>query len=155
MKTLLTRSTLVAVGTMGVLSLSMVCAMSACSKSDHDADTGTSGATPPAQQPRRGVTNAQPVSESTTVERIASKRCDHEMGCNDVGNGKKYPSYTACMDAYRGTVAAEVNGYACPKGVDQTKLDACLSAIGSADCKAPFLAMQRIDACRSADVCQK
>ena len=106
-----------------------------------------------------GATNPQPRSnyaDASVVDRLSSARCDREQFCSNVGDGRKYASRRVCMDQLHGTVANDLNSYQCPRGIDGTAVQECLSAIASEECGAhPVEAITRMEKCRTGAMCMK
>jgi hypothetical protein len=87
------------------------------------------------------------------VDRLASARCDQEQGCNNIGPGAKYASRSVCMEQIHGSIANDLNGYKCPRGLDSVGVDRCMAAIKSEECNHPFDTLTRYDKCRTGALC--
>jgi hypothetical protein len=92
-------------------------------------------------------------SVHSALSRIVSARCDREERCNNVGTGKDYDTRTACTSKIEGKTESDLNTKDCDKGIDQTKLDACISKIHEEECGNPIDSISRIAACRTGEVC--
>jgi hypothetical protein len=101
-----------------------------------------------------GVTSAQ-TADSAIVSKLAAARCDREQTCDDVGAGKKYVSRDVCMDQMRGSLANDLNAYDCPRGIDESQLDRCMTAIRSEECSHPLDTLSRMEKCRTGALCMK
>jgi hypothetical protein len=101
-----------------------------------------------------GVTSPQ-TADSSVVEDLANARCDREQSCNNVGDGRHYASRDVCMNQVRGDLGNELNTHDCPRGIDQSKLDACKSAIKAEACDHPLDTLSRMDKCRTGALCLK
>ncbi len=132
------------------LSLTGAGLLAACAGSNQEtAARGTSA------EPQTGVTNAQNGADSAVVDRLATARCDREQTCNNIGAAAKYASRDVCMNQMRGSLANDLNGYNCPRGIDRAQLDSCMSSIKSEECSHPLDTLSRIDKCRTTALCMK
>jgi len=101
-----------------------------------------------------GVTSAQR-ADSAVVAKLAAARCDREQSCKNVGASQKYASHEVCMDQMRGSLANDLNAYECPRGIDESRLDACMNAIRNEDCGHPLDTLSRMEKCRTGALCMK
>jgi hypothetical protein len=100
------------------------------------------------------LTMAQSV-DATVVERLTAARCDQEQSCKNIGPGAKYVSRSVCSEQIRGSIANDLNGYDCPRGINSDALNRCIEAIKSEECSHPFDTLARRDKCRTAGLCMK
>jgi hypothetical protein len=101
-----------------------------------------------------GVSSAQR-ADSAIVGQLAGARCDREQRCNNVGAGQKYASQNVCMDQMHGSLANDLNTYECPRGIDESQLDRCMTAIRSEECSHPLDTIARMEKCRTGALCMK
>jgi hypothetical protein len=94
-------------------------------------------------------------TDMAVVDRLAAARCDQEATCKNIGPGAKYDSRKVCVDALRGSIGNDLNGYNCPRGLDRDAIDRCMAAIQSEECSHPFDTLTRFDKCRTGAVCMK
>lgn len=109
----------------------------------------------PGTQAPMGVTSQQNQADQRVVEQLASARCDREQNCKNIGNGQKYASREACMEQNRGSSTNDLNAYDCPRGIDATALDKCLSTIRKASCGLSLDNISLESDCRSGALCMK
>jgi len=123
----------------------------ACGGSNGPAVTGS------AAVPERpvGATNAQKTADANIVTQLATARCERERACNNVGPGDKYASREVCMDQMRGSLANDLNGYDCPRGIDRDALERCTAAIGVEECNHPLDTLSRMEKCRTGALCMR
>jgi hypothetical protein len=100
------------------------------------------------------VTSAQSV-DATVVGSLTAARCDQEQSCKNIGPGAKYASRSVCTEQIRGSIANDLNGYDCPRGIDSDALARCIEAIKSEECSHPFDTLTRQDKCRTSGLCMK
>jgi hypothetical protein len=158
-------STLVRISlAMGLMGLG---ALGACERSDRDDRSGTY-ATPSStpytpyetrgtevqtrSETARGGGPAAAVSDAAQIS-IASTRCEREMRCNNIGQGKRWATHSACVADIRASQADELNAQECPGGINAKELTECLQEIRNNDCNNPLDNLGRIMACRSSDLC--
>lgn len=91
---------------------------------------------------------------SAAVESITAARCDREQRCNNIGSGKKYDSRDSCVTNVRADWQGELSSLECPRGIEQTKLDACLDRLRTDGCANPVETLGRVAACRHAELCR-
>jgi len=101
------------------------------------------------------VTSAQRNVDARVVDRLTAARCDQEEACKNIGPGAKYVSRDVCADQVRGSIANDLNGYNCPRGIDSEALDRCMAALKSEECNHPFDTLTRYDNCRTGALCMK
>ena len=106
---------------------------------------------PPPQAP--GTTSMQPVDTDSAVRRIAASRCKHASACNEIGGSKNFASMRACMDKTRSDAEDDLRPASCPRGVESTRLQACLSAIETEACSGLGSGLTRGMACKTSELC--
>jgi hypothetical protein len=102
-----------------------------------------------------GATNAQKTTDANIVTQLAAARCERERTCKNVGPGDKYASREVCMDQTRGSLANDLNGYDCPRGIDRDALERCTAAIRIEECNHPLDTLSRMEKCRTAALCMR
>jgi hypothetical protein len=129
------------------LSLTTMGALFACGASNQGSPvTGSSTQTE--------LTSAQSV-DAAVVDRLSAARCDQEQSCKNIGPGEKYVSRSVCTEQIRGSIANDLNGFACPRGINSDALNRCIEAIKSEECSHPFDTLTRQDKCRTGGLCMK
>jgi hypothetical protein len=135
-------------------SMSATMALFACEHDDQTPVANPAASVP--AEPHQGATNAQaPNVDSAIVEQLSTARCDREQTCNNVGGGQKFASRDVCMNQMRGSLANDLNGYNCPRGIAQEQLQECMSAIRGERCDHPLDTIARLDRCRTGELCMK
>lgn len=87
------------------------------------------------------------------VDALARARCDRELRCGNIANGKQYLTTDQCLTSVATEWREDLNRYECPGGFDQKDLDECMREIKNEDCRNPFDRLERIIACRASDIC--
>jgi hypothetical protein len=87
-------------------------------------------------------------------ESLAKARCEREQRCNDVGADRKYSSSDDCLTRVRADWKDDLNAHECPGGVNQVRLDECLTAVRQEECGHPFSTLDRVATCRSGAMCE-
>jgi len=90
---------------------------------------------------------------ASAVEAIAQRRCDSALRCGQIGAGKRYNRKPDCVFQSRAEWAKEMNAVACPRGVDEARLDACLHELEAENC-ADVDAVRRRPDCLASVMCQ-
>lgn len=76
---------------------------------------------------------SSPATRSSSVEAIATARCDREAHCDNLGDHGVYASRDACLNEVRAQVHFDMTE-TCPSGMNRTKVAACLNQIASVGC---------------------
>ena len=95
----------------------------------------------------------QPIDTETAAHRLATAECKHASACNEIGGDRNYASMEACMSKNRGEAQDNLRASNCPRGVDSTRLDNCLSSVASEACSGIGSGLNRFMACRTSEVC--
>ncbi len=91
---------------------------------------------------------------SAALASIASARCDREIKCKNVGPNAKYKSRGDCMAQMEKDKRDDFSVKSCP-AVNQKKLGDCLQELREERCGSPFDAFNRLELCRSGNLCVK
>ncbi len=100
-----------------------------------------------------GATNVQPLNAEMAAPRIAQARCAHALSCNEVGGSRSYASMDACVSKNRGDAENALCSSDCPRGVDPTRLDSCISAMNAEACSGIGSGFSRSLACKTGALC--
>ena len=85
--------------------------------------------------------------------RLADELCSRAAACSQIGDGARYRTEEACM-ADQGTKApAQISSWTCTPGQTQAGFEECLAAIRSERCETDLPRIDRLVACRTAQVC--
>lgn len=112
----------------------------------------------PNEQDKSGtttLTGAGWLSNDDAVERIGAARCAREVSCSNIGPDKHFANGEQCLREVRSEMYAELNGSACPNGIDNKELDTCLDAIRGESCTNPIDMIGRSTRCRTGTLCLK
>jgi uncharacterized protein DUF6184 len=85
---------------------------------------------------------------------LAEARCEREERCNDIGSDRKYSSKDDCVARVRADWKGDLNAQECRAGVNQVRLDECLTALRQEECGHPFDTLDRVATCRSGAMCE-
>jgi hypothetical protein len=106
---------------------------------------------PPPSSP--GVTSAQRVETSTAVSRLVDAQCRHADACNEIGGNRTYATKDACLSEARGKAENNLRTADCPRGVDSTRLNACITEIKAEACSGVGSGFSRSMACGTGTLC--
>lgn len=123
----------------------------ACDKNDTDRTTTTTGAV-------RTTTATSPVTlpadpNDDAIDRITAARCRHELGCNTVGAGTRWPDDAACRRETRQNMQADMQRSECHV-VLTDKVQSCIDSIRNEACGSVLDAIGRVSACRKNNLCE-
>jgi hypothetical protein len=124
----------------GALALGLVTVVVACASSG-----------PPPANP--GVTSAQRVDSQTAAYKVADATCRHAQACNEIGGSRTYATKTACLDQNKGKSLNDLRTSECPRGVDSTRLEACVTAIAAEACSGMGSGFSRSMQCNTGELC--
>jgi hypothetical protein len=97
--------------------------------------------------------NLGAVNFDTASNKIVAARCDREMACKNVGDGKHFTTPAACTRELGTKLKDDLRPAECPNGVDAKHLDDCLTAIRKEACGNPIDTIGRISACNESGLC--
>ncbi len=81
-----------------------------------------------------GVTNAQMTDGQSAASRLAETTCQHAAACRQIGDSKSYESQDACLAETQERYEHGLRTAECPRGVDTTRLEACVSEVTAESC---------------------
>lgn len=88
------------------------------------------------------------------TDEIADARCAREQRCGDIGEGKSYTSKDDCLARVRADWKGDLNANECPAGVNEVRLNECLTSVKQEECGHPFETLDRVATCRSGAMCE-
>jgi hypothetical protein len=112
---------------------------------------------PPPTIARTRVTGAEVPASSgeDVVARIATARCDRELGCGKIGTGKRFEDQPSCL-AEMGELADEEAGpTTCPFGVNALEETRCLLDIALTACGGELERAPNIASCTKVVLCNR
>lgn len=87
------------------------------------------------------------------VGRIAQARCDREVACERVGEGRPFATNEQCMSTLRTRSRADVVAARCARGFDNTQVGLCLTSIRQYRCESGLDAIDTINQCQRSALC--
>jgi Family of unknown function (DUF6184) len=102
------------------------------------------------EPPLTPASGTAPAAERA-VDAIAAARCDHEQRCDGVGPNRVYVNGEHCMRVMLADGQRELG--VCRLGIDQADLRECLTEIHDGDCNSSLASLERVAACRVAELC--
>lgn len=135
-----------------------------CEKSNRSEQTQTTGATQPSDQTqakeqqkkeeKQGVpTMTAPDPNESTIDRVTIGRCDREMACGRIGQGKKWNDMADCKRDLGKDTRDDLKANEC-KGVLNDKVQTCLDALRSENCDNVQSGLSRVEACQKQKLCK-
>jgi hypothetical protein len=98
-------------------------------------------------------TSAYFVASAQASKIIADARCHHAVDCVQVGPGREYESFDACMGDLHHDTDIALRAQKCPYGVYQDRLTSCLNDIYVAKC-GDTDDTEHLATCRSESLCR-
>jgi uncharacterized protein DUF6184 len=137
-----------------VLIVACTAATIACNKNDSTNDRASQTTT------TKGTTTSNAGSAQTgtaryelATARIVGARCDREVTCVQNGANKRFETRDICTRDEAKRTQDELKASECPNGIDNGKLQTCLSALGRQDCGALISSLQTLDVCKTSALC--
>lgn len=87
------------------------------------------------------------------VGRVAQARCDREVACDRVGEGKPFKTTEQCTTSIRNRARADVVAAECTRGFDNAQVGICLTSIRQFRCESTLGAIDAIAQCQSSALC--
>ena len=94
------------------------------------------------------------LSNDCAVQNLADANCNRELGCGNIGPGRRYETQALCLGTFEREKYEELGFRECLLGVDYLQLDACAQQITAADCRLPLDTLEPLDACGSRELCR-
>lgn len=121
---------------------------------------GCADETPAARTPIPGSVHQNPMparveAHRQAIARITTAICDREQSCGTIGPGAYFGSREECQRTVSEKYTKELGAEACPDGLDQGSLDACLGSIEATECVQPGDAITRSARCPTSSICMK
>lgn len=120
----------------------------------HEEATPAAGAI----ESRADSTSATPrIGTTDAIPKLAAAECEHEVKCNNVGEGLEFTSLNECKRLKEEKLTKDFNDdEACKNGIPSSNLDACVTKTADQECRASVVAKVKVDAvCGSNDLCVK
>ena len=144
---------LVIAGT-GVALLALV----ACEKNNKADETQTTGATqtqpennPLEKKNQVGVNTPDP--NQAIIQKVTQARCQREMACGEIGNGKKYATEADCISDLGKDTFEDLKAKECKTPL-QDKVNECVAALPKENCDNVRSDLSHILACREGAICK-
>lgn len=126
--------------TLALCALAALVVGSACS---HNAAVGTTT-----------TTGAGIISSVDAVQRLTAQRCQREMDCNGIGEGKSYDDYATCeREIAKDLLSTLRTADACPAGIREDRMNACMKELRNDKCAGSTGAVGTLATCRPARLC--
>jgi hypothetical protein len=92
-------------------------------------------------------------SNDDAVMRVTTARCERELVCNKIGQGRAYEDQTTCLERIGTLMDEEAGKNACPGGVDPFAVSACLLDIQQTLCGGELETETNLPACTKRSLC--
>jgi hypothetical protein len=94
-------------------------------------------------------------SNDDAVMRVATARCERELACNKIGQGRAYEDQPTCLAQIGELMNEEVGPNACPLGVGRVALSTCLLEIQRDECGGELERSTNIPPCTKPALCAR
>ncbi|MDF2696175.1 MAG: hypothetical protein K0S65_4558 [Labilithrix sp.] len=98
------------------------------------------------------TTTTGALSHDDAIMRLTTARCDREVACNEIGQGKKHADRDACMREAMQNTRGTLRVDQCAM-LDQGKLSTCLSDIKNERCGNPLDTLDTMTSCTRGKLC--
>jgi hypothetical protein len=99
------------------------------------------------------TTAAEQTPADAAALRLADEICGREAACNNIGETARYRTEEACMSDQGARAPAQLKAWSCTPTQTQAGFEQCLAAIRSERCETALTRLDKLDACRSTEVC--
>jgi hypothetical protein len=106
----------------------------------------------PESRPANASADPPRTPRGAAISRVVATRCDHEVQCGNVGDGRNYSSLDGCLAEMTRSADADLSPSACPDGVDAARLAECVRQFRRESCK-PLATLTRMLACSPSSMC--
>lgn len=111
------------------------------------------GASPPTATTKTTGAELGSPSNDDAVMRITTARCEREVACNKVGQGRAYENQPACLERIGKLMDLEAGRDECPQGVDSFAVSNCLLDIQRTPCGGELERQTNLPTCTKAALC--
>ncbi|MBX3205052.1 MAG: hypothetical protein KF764_08275 [Labilithrix sp.] len=94
-------------------------------------------------------------SNDEAVMRVATARCERELACDKIGQGRAYPDQPACLERIGELMDEAAGKRSCPSGTDAVAVEACLFEIQRTPCGGELERSTNIPACTRRALCAR
>lgn len=103
------------------------------------------------------VTGAELGSSSNddAVMRTTTARCERELACNKIGQGRAYEDQPTCLERIGALMDEEAGRNACPLGIDPFALSVCLYDIRRTPCGGELEHRTNLESCTKLRLCAR
>lgn len=92
-------------------------------------------------------------SNDEAIMRITTVRCERELACNKIGQGRAYEDQPSCLERIGELMDQEAGKNACPSGVDPLAVSTCLLEIQRTPCGGELEQSTNVPACTKSVLC--
>ncbi|MDF2698406.1 MAG: hypothetical protein K0S65_6790, partial [Labilithrix sp.] len=92
-------------------------------------------------------------SNDDAVMRVATARCERELACNKIGQGRAYEDQPSCLERMGELMDQEAGKLSCPPGVDPFAVSACLFDIQKTPCGGALEQSSNLPSCTKSALC--
>ncbi|MDB4931113.1 MAG: hypothetical protein JWM10_3597 [Myxococcaceae bacterium] len=102
---------------------------------------------------REAISTPTAMAFNDAINTLVDARCGQEQRCNNIGDGKRYGSGSACQQQVRAGFSDDLVPAECPDAVDRRALAACVKEVGDEACGPPLDRLARLANCRTVALC--
>ncbi|HVM69064.1 MAG TPA: DUF6184 family natural product biosynthesis lipoprotein [Gaiellaceae bacterium] len=92
-------------------------------------------------------------SNDEAVMRTATARCERELACNKIGQGRAFEDQPTCLAQMGERMDAEAGKSTCPRGVEPVAVSRCVLDIQQARCGGELDRAANVPSCTRAALC--
>lgn len=93
------------------------------------------------------------VTNDHAIEEITRQRCAREFSCDNIGAGRVWRDYPACIRDTRLTERGLLRGQTCINGIDANQLSSCINDIRNTRCAVQG-DIERFASCAEVKLCR-
>ena len=130
--------------------LILILAMGLGACAQHARNAGDEGQFTPAGRPTEP--NESITQKQRSLFALSDSRCDREVRCGNVGQGKNMANKDACVAGFNSAGYDALDTQECPD-IDQAALSQCLASISLEDCDTKMDSITVLTECRPSALC--
>jgi len=94
-------------------------------------------------------------SNDDAVMRIATARCERELACNKIGQGRAYEDQPTCLEQIGHLMDEQAGRNTCPEGVEPMAVSSCLFEIQRTPCGGELEREPNLPSCTKSALCAR
>lgn len=134
-----------------IAAMSLIC--STLALACHKPERATTAAPAPPREDDAALLARRADQAHSAREAVVIARCQRELRCNTIGEGKRYSSAERCEKAVQSEWENDLIPLECQARQLGEELPDCLAAVHDEPCESPFDTLARVSSCTARQLC--